>query len=169
MATVLALGVGLVPPGAIAQSRGAADERGLVGATWAGGDAEELEGFDHYGGSYVRGGLAVAVLRSEANQRDWILISKIEIGRHGRNARWRGLDTLRLTAPDAASYVAYCRRSDAGPDHVDLGLLALVGGGPGEGDEPGLMRADWAIEIDGEGRFVAISEAVVCPVEGDEH
>lgn len=146
------------------------DERALVGATWSGGENREIAGYENYGGSIVRDGMAVGHFRSLSNPRDWIFVSKAEVGRDGNHALWRGLDTVRLSARSAESNVAFsCQRESRGIEAStpEPGLIGLVGNDYAVDDgELGLLRAERAVEIGADGRFVAVTEPVVCVDDG---
>ncbi len=101
--------------GTAAQTQARGPERALVGATWSGGEERGIAGYENYGGSFVRAPVAIGVHRSLSNPRDWIFVSKIEIGRAGDHALWRGVDTVRASGRTAESYVAYeCKRASRG-------------------------------------------------------
>ncbi len=156
--------------GSAAQSPTVDDERTLVGATWSGGEDREIAGYENYGGSIVRDGMAVGPFRSRSNPRDWIFVSKAEIGRDGNHALWRGLDTVRLSGRSAESYVAYaCQRESRGLENAtpEPGLIGLVGNDYAVDDgELGLLRAERAVEVGADGRFAVVNEPVVCVDDG---
>lgn len=155
--------------GAEAQSQGAGAERALVGATWS-GDDRGIPGYESQGGGFVRAPVAVSPFRSQSNPRDWILVAKVEIGRDGDQARWRGGDTVRATGRTADTYFAYeCKRASRGltDPTPEPGVVGFVGGEYAvDNGDFGLLRAEAAWEVTAEGRFVAIREPVVCADEG---
>lgn len=167
---VILAGVSAAAGSAAQSPASGGDERALVGATWSGGEDREIAGYENYGGSIVREALAVSPFRSRSNPRDWIFISKAEIGRDGNHALWRGLDTVRLSGRSAESYVAYaCQRESRGIEAStpEAGLIGLVGNDYAVDDgELGLLRAERAVQVGADGRFVAVTEPVVCVDDG---
>lgn len=156
--------------GAEAQSQGAGPERALVGATWSGDEDRGVEGYESYGGGFVRAPVAIGMFRSTANPRDWILVAKVETGRDGNQARWRGTDTVRASAASADSNFAYeCKRASRGltDGTPEPGVVGFVGSEYAvDNGEIGLLRAERAWEVTADGRFVAIREPVVCVDDG---
>ncbi len=154
--------------GAVAQSATAADLRAFVGTTWSGGEEAGIAGHEAYGGAYVRDATAISLFRSLSDPREWVMVSKGEIGRSGRHALWRGLDAVRITARSAESAFAYaCRRAGSGAGTVDWepGLVGFVGTDVVETGEPGLLHAEQAIQIEADGSLSPVSERVVCADE----
>jgi hypothetical protein len=156
--------------GAVAQPQTPGQERALVGATWSGGDERGIAGYENYGGSFVRAPVAIGVHRSLSNPRDWIFVSKVEIGRDGDHARWRGVDTVRASGRTAESYVAYeCKRASRGltDPTPEPGVIGLVGAEYAvDNGDFGLLRAEAAWQVSADGGLTAIREPVVCADEG---
>jgi hypothetical protein len=156
--------------GTAAQTQARGPERALVGATWSGGEERGIAGYENYGGSFVRAPVAIGVHRSLSNPRDWIFVSKIEIGRAGDHALWRGVDTVRASGRTAESYVAYeCKRASRGlkDPTPEPGVIALVGAEYAiDNGDFGLLRAEAAWDVSADGGLTAIREPVVCADEG---
>lgn len=156
--------------GALAQSPASGDERAFVGATWSGGEDRGIAGYENYGGSIIRDGMAISPFRSLSKPSDWIFVSKVEIGRDGNHALWRGLDTIRASARSDESYVAYdCQRESRGvaASRPEPGLVGLVGDDYAvDNGEFGLLRAEWAVQVGADGRLAVVNEPVVCVDDG---
>jgi len=156
--------------GTAAQTHAPGPERALVGATWSGGEERGIAGFENYGGAFVRAPVAIGVHRSLSNPRDWIFVSKIEIGRDGDQALWRGVDTVRASGRTAESYVAYdCKRASRGltDPMSEPGVIGLVGAEYAvDNGDFGLLSAEAAWQVSADGGLTAIREPVVCADEG---
>ncbi|MDQ8028904.1 MAG: hypothetical protein REJ23_09255 [Brevundimonas sp.] len=158
-------GILVIAGGGVANAQPTGDERALVGATWSGGETEDVPGYESWGGSYVGDPLAVSLFRSSSNPRDWIVVSKREVGRDGQHALWRGLDTIRLNAASSETFVAFeCRRGGAtGEFAPEAGLIGFVGRSEAA---PGLLQAEQAVQVGAEGQLSRVEAPVVCADEG---
>lgn len=162
--TGILCGILVIAGGGVASAQPAGDERALVGATWSGGETETVAGYESYGGSYVGDPLAVSLFRSTSSPRDWIVVSKREVGRDGQHALWRGLDTIRLNAASEETFAAFeCRRGAAtGEFAAEAGLIGFVGRTEAA---PGLLRAEQAVQVGADGRLSRVSGPVICADE----